>query len=358
MFDRIAGPTRSDGGDQSSDSWLAVPGRLTPEERRTIIANLFHEREHRLPFLRRFVTLMGLSVALAVLGVLAGSTAVVIGAMLVAPLMNPILAVSASLVMGWPIRIRRSAVTVGVAAVSAVLFAAAISLAIPGRPDPLPQELLARTAPNLIDLAVGLAAGAAGAYAHVRRQVADAVAGAAIAVALVPPLAVVGITLQMGEVTLALGAFLLFLVNVTGIILSGMITFLLSDFVPGNPLSVGRPTLALVVRWGAVALVVVSLPLQFAQATFRPLTESSGAVRGLVETWAGGELSDIEIVELAVDVEAGVAEIDLVLASPSDPPSVDALAALLTEELGRPVDMALQVVSTATRRVSAGLADD
>ena len=330
-------------------------GRLSTSDRNAIISSLYHEGRHSLPFLRRFVTLMGLSVALAVLGILANSTAVVIGAMLIAPLMNPILAMSASLVMGWPRRLRRSATVVALSALGAVLTAAAISLAVPGRPDPLPQELLARTGPNLMDFAVGLAAGAAGAYAHVRRQVADAVAGAAIAVALVPPLSVVGITLQLGEMTLALGALMLFLINVTGIILSGVFTFLLSDFVPGHPLRAGRATLALALRWTAIVVIVVSLPLQLGRAQFRPLTESSGEVRQMVEEWAGGEDSSIEIVELAVDVEDGVAEIDLVLASPGPTPSIHRLADTLVEELGRPVEMDLQTVLTSTRSISASV---
>ncbi len=205
----------------------------------------------------------------------------------------------------------------------------------------------------MLDLAVGLAAGAAGAYAHVRRQVADAVAGAAIAVALVPPLAVVGITLQLGELALSLGAFWLFLVNVVGIVLSGVFTFLLSDFVPGHPLLTGRATLGLSLRWAALAVILVSLPLQLGRARFMPLTEASGGVEALIETWAGGESSLIEIVELAVDVEGGVAEINLVLASPGPTPPVGELAETLAAELDRPVEMDLQVVTTATWSVTS-----
>ncbi len=329
-------------------------GRLTGEDRHKIIASLFHEGTRALPFLRRFSTLMGLSVALAVMGILADSTAVVIGAMLVAPLMTPILAVSASIAMGWPARLRRSVTIVLLAVGSSVVLAAVISLVIPGRPDPLPQELLARTSPNLIDLGVGLAAGAAGAYAHVRRQVADAVAGAAVAVALVPPLAVVGITLQLGESALALGAFLLFVVNMTGIVLSGLFTFLLSDFVPGHPLLAGRGKLARSVRWAALAVIIVCLPLQVGRGRFRPLTESSGEVEQVVQEWAGGEESTVEIVELSVDVEDGVAEVNLVLASPLPTPSATVLADTLAGELDRPVEIEMQVVSTATRRVTSG----
>ena len=100
------------------------------------------------------------------------------------------------------------------AVVIAVTLAAVISFLIPGRETPLPAELMARTSPNLLDLGIALAAGAAGAYGQVRRHAADVLTGVAVAVALVPPLAVVGITLQLTEWQLAIGASLLFLANV------------------------------------------------------------------------------------------------------------------------------------------------
>ena len=81
---------------------------LGQTERKRVVASLFHEGVRRIPFLHRFYSLMTLSVLIAVLGVLADSTAVVIGAMLVAPLMAPVLGVSAALVMDWPGRAMRS----------------------------------------------------------------------------------------------------------------------------------------------------------------------------------------------------------------------------------------------------------
>ena len=82
---------------------------------------------------------------------------------------------------------------------SAVGLAAAVGVFARGELDPLPTEVLARTSPNLLDLGIAGAAGAAGAYSYVRKQASDALAGAAVAVALVPPLSVVGLMLQLGE---------------------------------------------------------------------------------------------------------------------------------------------------------------
>lgn len=165
-------------------------------ERRQVISRLFPQGVSRRQFFTRFASLMMLSTAIAVLGILADSTAVVIGAMLVAPLMFPVLGAAAAIVMGWPLRIIRRVLLVAVGSVLAVVLAAMISFVVPGHTDPLPAELLARTSPNLLDLGIALAAGAAGAYGQVRRHAADALTGVAVAVALLPPLAVVGITLS------------------------------------------------------------------------------------------------------------------------------------------------------------------
>ena len=183
-------------------------------ERQDVIERLFPHGMPRRQFFTRFVSLMMLSTAIAVFGILADSTAVVIGAMLVAPLMFPVLGGAAAIVMGWPRRIVSRALLVAAGSVMAVVLAAMISFVIPGGISPLPTELMARTSPNLLDLGIALAAGAAGAYGQVRRHAAEALTGVAVAVALVPPLAVVGITLQLTEWQLALGATLLFFANI------------------------------------------------------------------------------------------------------------------------------------------------
>ncbi|MEM7287107.1 MAG: DUF389 domain-containing protein, partial [Actinomycetota bacterium] len=227
------------------------PGDLDDGDRARITAALFHEGHRFGPFARRFAALMTMSVLIAVMGLLADSTAVVIGAMLVAPLMSPVLGIAAALVMGWPQRVLRQVVISAVGAAGAVGLAALTALAFPGSVDPLPGELVARTSPNLLDLGIALAAGAAGAYAQIRRAASDALTGVAVAVALVPPLAVVGITLALGELSLATGALLLFLANVAGIVMAAAITFLICGLVPGGRLLAGSGVIAGGMRWAA-----------------------------------------------------------------------------------------------------------
>jgi uncharacterized hydrophobic protein (TIGR00271 family) len=334
-------------------AWLRIlellqsDGELSPDERRRVINGLFHDGEALFPFVRRYVTTMGLSVAIAVLGIRANSPTVVIGAMLVAPLMGPVLALAAAIVMSWRRRLIISLVLIAAASIGAIILAFAIALAVPGRSDPLSNELLARTSPNLVDLAVALASGAAGAYAHVRRQAGDALAGAAVAVALVPPLAVIGMALAAGEIELARGAGFLFLANVTGITLAGALTFIVSGFVPGRPLLAARwPTF----RWIAVAVLVVALPLHFGRATLIPVTEQSGMVQQAVYDWTGFEQLGVDIVDVGVDVEDGVTMIDLILASDRNLPPARDLAVSLADELGGSVDLRLQVLNADTQR--------
>ncbi len=159
-----------------------------------MLDELFFEGAERVPYLFRLATLMALSAVIAALGLIADSSAVVIGAMLVAPLMTPIMAFSASLVMGWPVRQVEAAVLVAAASAEAVGVGWVVSAVVPAfRPVLLSQELLSRTQPGLLDLAIAVAAGAAGGYVAVHRKAAGALPGVAIAVAVVPPLAAAGV---------------------------------------------------------------------------------------------------------------------------------------------------------------------
>lgn len=327
---------------------------LTSLERRRVIENLFHEGLRTRPFVARFIALMGLSVAIAALGILSDSTAVVIGAMLVAPLMGPVLGVSAALVMGWPRRVVRQALLIIVASALAVLLAAIISFTIPGGSGPLPGELLARTSPNLIDLGIALAAGAVGAYGQVRRQAVDALPGAAIAVALVPPLSVVGIALQLTEWQMALGAFMLFLLNVVGMVASAAITFIAAGFVPGRRLLSGNMSIASGLRWASVAVIVVILPMQFGRGRVLPAVDQTAATVEAVQEFVEEQVSAAEVVNVTVQVAEGITDIDVVLAaSPVSAPKVRDLAQHLASELKTGVEVSLHVVETETEKAKA-----
>lgn len=173
---------------------------------------------------------MALAATIAALGLLLNSVAVIIGAMLVAPLMSAILAIGLGVVVGDGRLIRLAIVRVLQGAGLAVLLSLFVAWL-----DPLAQitpELLARSRPTLLDLGVAVASGLAGGYAVSRKEVQEALAGVAIAVALVPPLSAIGIALALGAWREAAGALLLYLTNMISIIGAGGVIFLLVGFRP------------------------------------------------------------------------------------------------------------------------------
>lgn len=173
-----------------------------------------------------YVILALLSSLIATFGLISNSTATVIGAMIVAPLMGPILGIALSLVQGDLPAFRRSLVAEVVGVFLCLTTAIAIAKLLgPTQVDLTQSEIFGRTHPTLLDLAIGFAAGLAGAFATVNRKVSGSIAGVAIAVALVPPLCVSGLSLGCGELDSGLGAFMLFLANYLTIQLAASIIF-------------------------------------------------------------------------------------------------------------------------------------
>lgn len=171
-----------------------------------------------------FYSLLFLSAVIATMGLLANSAATIIGAMIVAPLMGPIIGIAFGMVAENRRLFNRSSFSLLTGVILTVLTAMLISQVVGLRT--LGSEITARINPTLLDLVVALAAGGAGAFAKSRRGIADALPGVAIAVALVPPLSVVGIGLGLAKRDVATGAVLLFLTNLVGIIFSGAMVFL------------------------------------------------------------------------------------------------------------------------------------
>ena len=164
-----------------------------------------------------FIMMISLSTAIASLGLIQNSTAVVIGAMVVAPLMTPLIGSGLALVQGNTLLFRDSIKAMGFGIGAALLISIFFGLTAPM--EALTPELLARGAPTLIDLAVAFFSGVAAAYAVARPSLLGALAGVAIAAALVPPLATVGIAFSGGAWKISQGAAILFLTNLVAIIL-------------------------------------------------------------------------------------------------------------------------------------------
>ena len=177
-----------------------------------------------LPF---FLVLL-LSGLIATLGLVLNSTAVVIGAMLVAPLLGPLMGLSLSVAVGDGRLFVQTMATVLVGATAVVALAALVTWALPI--DTVTEQIAARTTPNILDLLIAIASGLAGAVVIASREsrLSGSIPGVAVAVALVPPLGVAGFGIGTGlQWSLITGSLLLFGANLAGIVLSGLVVFLL-----------------------------------------------------------------------------------------------------------------------------------
>jgi uncharacterized hydrophobic protein (TIGR00271 family) len=199
--------------------------RFLSDQTRRIVPQL--QREERTAFVDRvqsssewnfdFVALMGLATGIATFGLIGNSPAVIIGAMLVAPLMTPLMGIGLSIIQG---NLRLARMTSRTALYGFVLaFGLAFCIGAGNQEFAIAtDEMRARHWPNMVDLLVAFVAGVAAAYASGRPGLLAALPGVAIAASLVPPIAASGLALSIGDYDLALGAMLLFLVNVVAII--------------------------------------------------------------------------------------------------------------------------------------------
>ena len=252
--------------------------------------------------LSRFWTLLALSAVIAAAGIVGDSTATVIGAMIVAPLMTPILGTVLAVVLGDSRNLVRSLglVVAGAGLVVGIgyLFALLTPIAVTAETS---SQVAGRISPRLVDLVAALATGAVGSFALAREDVSDTLPGVAIAISLVPPLAVVGLTLEAGATDESQGALLLFLTNVAAILASGifvMAIYRVPALVRSAPGQGGRS----LSRLGAVPaivafLAVIAVVLAGATATTTAARLESSSVARVIREWAeprGWELRSIE----------------------------------------------------------------
>ncbi|ANJ28284.1 DUF389 domain-containing protein [Agromyces aureus] len=240
--------------------------------------------------LSRFWLLLILSSIIAAAGVVADSTATVIGAMIVAPLMLPIQGTMLATVLGDRDGLIRSLLLLVAGAATAVGIGFAVGLVVVNEVVASNNSQVAgRVSPGLIDLLAALATGVVGSIALVRRDIADTLPGVAIAISLVPPLSVVGLTLQSGAPDESLGALLLFLTNVAAIIGTGIVVMAVYGAgrlaaPPADHRQVARKR-----RHTAIALtlmgIVVIVPLTITSVQTAQNVTRESAVHGVAETW-------------------------------------------------------------------------
>lgn len=305
--------------------------------------SLFFEGDDRNRRLTRFWTLLLLAAVIASAGVISDSTATVIGAMIVAPLMVPILGIVLSIVLGERANLLRSMLLVVAGAAAVVLVGYLL-----GKLAPIPidadtsSQVASRVNPRTIDLVAALATGAVGSFALVRSDVSDTLPGVAIAISLVPPLCVVGLTFEAGQTSEAWGALLLFLTNVAAILLTGVVVMALYRVhrarqadLAGDGRKVNRRNAVLVVVAFTV-LVAVPLIATTRQVVNERLAETS--VARVASDWA--EAANWRL--LTVDVRQGT--IIARVTGPLPAPDPEALRAQLDAAGQAGTDVHLELV--------------
>ena len=331
-------------------AWVRAHAMRQPtEEAIEALTGLIPRGDDRWPFVRQFVALILLSSSIAAFGLLANSAGVVIGAMLVAPLMTPILAAAVATVraenreLGIALAIIGigTACAIGVGAIVSALAADAVSS------SGLPTEVTARTFPGLLDLGIAVTAGAAAGYITPRQSALGALPGVGIAVALVPPLAAVGITWQLGETEAAKNAMLLYLTNLAAIIFAASVMLIIDGFRPHARVS--RKMLATRVSITLAAVAVVAIPLTLHTVSTIDDTRLRRAALDAVEQWDPA----VEIVSLRAGIVGGVAEVELLLTGPNEAEQMWTLAERIRESFGGPVDLDVQYSRDQRFRLSA-----
>jgi uncharacterized hydrophobic protein (TIGR00271 family) len=329
--------------------WV-TKNRFDPGYLPTIEGKLYFEGEGKTRSKTNYIVLLTLATVIATYGVISGSTATVIGAMIIAPLMTPIMAITLAMVLGEGNRITRSLLVVGLS----VLYVVGLAILLSSFVSPLVigfgtnPEITSRASPNLLALLVALASGAAGAFAVSREDVGDTLPGVAIAISLVPPLATVGISLSKAEWLDAGGASLLFLTNFLAIVIAGGVVFFLSGVTFRRASSTVALHRSRTFQVALMATIIVGVVLGI--NGYRTVQQDSDSLvaEGVVTTWLEGtnySVSSIAIKYKTGDILiGGPASSRITIAGTGEIPPLDQLALSMQETLGYPVTIELRVL--------------
>ncbi len=318
--------------------------KFTPEDVPPFEDKLFFEGAKRRVNLERFAVLLFLSTVIATYGVLGDSTATIIGAMIIAPLMIPIMGTAAGLVMGDMGRAGRSFLRV-VGGVAGVIFTAwfiGTFLNTTVVSFTTNSAITGRISPSLTDLMIALASGTAGAFAMSRSDVADSLPGVAISISLVPPLCVVGIGLSEGEWSVATGAMLLFLTNFLSILLAGGGTLALLGLSAASTKELSGTARRKAFIYIAIGALLVAVPL--AATSIRVANESLAELQTqrFAQLWL--DQTDYRVTK----VEADGQNLNVLINGTGDLPALDELVTDLQSTIGPRIKIKIRVVPAKT----------
>lgn len=314
--------------------------RVSVEDQRALEKRL---EEISRPSLEFFI-LLSFSTIIALLGLFQNSAAVIIGAMIIAPLMRPLMGLALGSIAADAQLVKRSLLTLTfgtLCGLSIGYLGASLLSSIQ-----LTAEILGRTHPTLLDLGVALAAGAIGAYCQSKAEIRDTLAGVAIAVALVPPLSVVGIGLARGSFAVASGAALLYATNLIGITIAASFVLLVMGYSPLN-----RARIAIVASTTFLFLLLIPLGLSMNELILenRLGMEINRLLKEKTFTFKNARLQNVEVKRFKVPMDVAAT----VYGSETEfqPKQVRAVQEFLIRNTGIPLQFRLRVIPL--REISA-----
>jgi uncharacterized hydrophobic protein (TIGR00271 family) len=331
---------------------LSIRRLILPPEQRRSLDELTDDLDLRSGDRRAkqtaFWTMLFLSAVIASAGVLSDSTATVIGAMIIAPLSTPIMGIALGIVKRERLRAGRFVI---VGAILVILVGWGFTFLVPGTIDIQGNpQITGRTSPGLLDLAAAIATGLAGAVGLSRRDVAAVLPGVAIAISLVPPLAVVGVCFGEGEYVTGLGALLLFVSNLVALVLAGTLLFAVLGYSDTDLL---RPTGAgaagYLKLFALLGLVVI--PLAANTGFVYLLHWYSSKIEHAARVWVA-PIPGAEVIGVDVSAEGFTVNVR----TPQEPPPVSDLLRRLEGEV--PPLLPITVDTTIGRSIDAGLVPD
>lgn len=275
-----------------------------------------------------YLVLMVISTVIATFGLFGDSSPVIIGAMILAPLMAPIISFSMGVLRQDEKLIKDSFRTILFGLAVGYAFAVIITWLTPL--NTMNEEILARIRPNLLDLGIAAASGIAGAYAHAKKEIAKTLAGVAIAVALVPPLAVSGIGFAWGDWSVFWGALLLLGTNLAGMVLAAALTFMILGF---SPFRLAQKGLLISLFF----VLIISAPLGFG---FSKMVKENKIIQSLSgREIPQGILRDIDVIQV-VPMRLSLT---IVSENPLDREELNEIKAAVQEIIGDEIELELTV---------------
>jgi len=349
--------------DEIQDRWAKTPNRLAPAALRSKAKDLRRNTPS-------YVWMMVLSAVVATAGLLLGSPAVVVGSMVIAPIVSPVLTANVGLVRNdgamFINSIHMQALGIGVAVVTATAVSWAVKRldAVPATLAVARMELMVlRISPSSLAIAVGLAAGAAGAFGLATKGEATIV-GVMIAAALIPTAAAVGIGITRGNAVVASGALLLLVVSTIGVNAGGGLMLYYLGYRPDgadeSPLAVDDPVRAVVV--GVTLLLVVGTVAAVGGLTYQQSAFERSVNDAVTDTLAQDRYRSLEVLSITVEYTAPALSEETVvtvgLARPADgefPGVPDALDRAISGRTDREVTVRVHYVDYERSAVAPSL---